>query len=156
MARRKLKTEIAEPTPENIHDATHDAPPVEPAVVAEAPIHPVSTPEAAEPPATTEPETPAKSYGPNPFGIRADVVAGVRLQEDKRYRQMQLKFDARPSDEVRHAVREAGFQWRTHEQVWSKPIDRDQGWRTRAGAEELFDRVTTLIRTEHGHGHAVG
>ena len=152
MARRKLKTEIAEPTPEPVHDVT----PVEPAVVAEAPIHPGSTQETAETPATPEPETPAKSYGPNPFGVRADVVAGVRLQEDKRYRQMQLKFDAKPSDEVRHAVREAGFQWRSHEQVWSKPIDPDRGWQTRAAAEALFDRVAGLIRTALGHGHAVG
>ena len=148
MARRKLKTETPEPTSGDT--------PIEPAVVTEAVDVSTSADPVAETPATTDQETAATPYGPNPFGIRADVVAGVRLQEDKRYRQMQLKFDARPSDEVRQAVRDAGFQWRSQEQVWSKRIDPDQGWRTRAGAEDLFDRVTTLIRTEHGHGHAIG
>lgn len=148
MARRKVKPETTEPT--------DDATPVTPAADAEESARPTSSDPGAEASATTDQESATKPYGPNPFGIRADVVAGVRLQEDKRSRQMQLKFDARPSDEVRQAVRDAGFQWRSQEQVWSQRIDPDQGGRTRASAEALFDRDTTLIRTDQGHGHAIG
>ena len=148
MTRRKVKPETTEPT--------GGATAVEPAASAEESVRPDSSDPGAEALATTDQESATKPYGPNPFGVRADVVAGVRLQEDKRYRQMQLSFDTKPSDAVRHAVRDAGFQWRSQEQVWSKRIDPDQGWRTRAGAEELFDQVTTLIPTEQRHGHSIG
>ena len=87
---------------------------------------------------------------PSPFGHRQDAVAGVRLLEDRRFRQVQLKFADKPSDAVRRVVSEAGFRWLQGEQAWAKQIDRENGWQTRALAEEVFGRVVALIREEKG------
>lgn len=117
----------------------------------------------AEPPAVTlthsvpEPDAapagdaaePAKPGSPNPFGVRADYQAGVHLLEDRKFRQMQLRFDAKPADPIRQAMAEAGFRWRSAEGVWTKQIEAGAEWRTRADANALFDRVTALIRDEH-------
>jgi len=168
MARRKLKPEPTIPATDvaSIDMTSSQIAPVEFPIAHETPANASPTPTtaahttasepASETAAAPEADAPTKNYGPNPFGIRSDLVAGVRLQEDKRYRQMQLKFDSKPTDEVRQAVRDAGFQWRSQEQVWSKQIDPDQGWRTRAAAETVFEQVTALIRAEQGHTQSVG
>ena len=74
----------------------------------------------------------------------------MTLLEDRRFKQAQLRFAAKPSDEVRQAVREAGFQWRSQEEAWTKRIDPEKAWRTRAEAKALYDRVTAMIRAERG------
>ncbi|MBY0460326.1 MAG: hypothetical protein K2V38_23680 [Gemmataceae bacterium] len=91
---------------------------------------------------------------PNPFGYRRDNLAGVRLLEDRRLRQVQLAFAEKPSDEVRQVVREAGFRWLQKEQVWAQRVDPQAGWQTRADAEKLFERVVDLIRAEKGIARA--
>ena len=96
-----------------------------------------------------------RDYGPNPFGIRGDRVAGVMLAEDRRFRQMQLRFDVKPSDDIRKAVGEAGFQWRAAEKVWSKQIDPAEGWRTRVEAQELYEHIREILRAERGETRAV-
>ena len=93
---------------------------------------------------------------PNPFGVRADHEAGVGLLEDRRFRQMQIRFREKPSDEVRRVIREAGYQWRSQDQAWTKQIDPDAAWRTRAEATALFDRVAGMVRDEMGLGREVG
>lgn len=87
---------------------------------------------------------------PNPHGYKQDVAAGVRLLEDRRFKQVQLKFADKPSAAVREMVREAGYRWREEEQAWTKQIDPEKGWQTRADADDLFERVTAAIRAEKG------
>ncbi len=84
------------------------------------------------------------------FGWRGDHEAGVKLQEDRRFKQVRISFADRPSDDVRRVVRDAGFQWRSQDQAWTRQIDPDKAWRTRAEAEALYDRVTAMIRAERG------
>lgn len=148
MTRRKPK-----PTPADDRDARPDGEPASPA--------------AGDPPNTTAtpPEPDAESGGqsshagavrpdgprvPNPFGVRQDAAAGVRLLEDRRFKQVQLQFADKPSEDVRRAVREGGFRWLQEEGVWAKQIDREKGWQTRADADALFERVAALIREEKG------
>ena len=83
-------------------------------------------------------------------GWRGDYEVGVKLQEDRRFKQVRIAFAEKPSDDVRQVVREAGFQWRSQEEVWTKQIDPDKAWRTRAEAEALFERVTAMLRAERG------
>lgn len=87
---------------------------------------------------------------PNPFGFRHDAVAGVRLLEDRRFKQLQLRFVAKPSEAVRAVVAEAGWRWRPQEEHWTKQIDAEKGWQTRADADALYERVVTTIRAEMG------
>ena len=96
------------------------------------------------------PEQQERSRTPNPFGYMQDVVAGVKLQEDRRFKQSQLKFDAKPTDAVRVVVREAGFRWLPEEQVWWKAISSENGWQSRMDAERLYQQVTAMIRKEKG------
>lgn len=96
---------------------------------------------------------PTGPRSPNPFGYKHDVAAGVRLLEDRRFKQVQVKFAAKPSDEVRQVVRDAGFRWLQEEQVWAKQIDPEKGWQTRADADALFEQVTAMIRAEQGLTH---
>lgn len=123
------------------------APVVPPAAIAPEPEPPEPTPPAAEPPAGRPPPA---------FAVRADYAAGVTLLEDRRFRQVQLRFADKPPEGVRVVVREAGFQWRAAEGVWTKQLDPDHGWRTRADAERLFDRVADLLRDGRDAGPGVG
>lgn len=95
---------------------------------------------------------PADAPRPAAFAVRADYAAGVTLLEDRKFRQVQIRFADKPPEAVRTLVREAGFQWRANEGVWSKQLDPDHGWRTRADAERLYDRVADMLRD----GPAVG
>lgn len=177
MARRKPKPDTTDAAPacdDQSHDPAGNPAPVERSAALDAVLTPTPADNAvitAPPPVSpaesrpeespangtvTDDETAKKAYGPNPFPIRSDALAGVRLQEDKRYRQMQLQFAVKPSDEVRQAVRDAGFQWRANEQAWTKRIDPDQGWKTRVTAEELFDNVAAMIRAEQGLDRQLG
>lgn len=166
MTRRKPKP-ATEVTPAAVHPET----PTEPAFVPPA-VSPVDHPPAvpAHPPGDehhgpdnhphehrhdggashADAHRPDGPRVPNPFGFRQDAVAGVRLLEDRRFKQVQLKFADKPSDAVRQAVREAGFRWLQEAGVWAKQIDRERGWQTRAEAEEVFGRVAALIREEKG------
>lgn len=84
------------------------------------------------------------------FGLRGDYEAEVRLLEDRRFKQMHIRFETKPSDAVREAMRDGGFRWRQAEQAWTRRIDPEHAWRTRAEAETLFGRVVALIREERG------
>ena len=102
------------------------------------------------------PSQPAESQVPyQAQGIRGDYMAGVRLIEDRRFKQMQLAFQEKPSDAVRQVVREAGYQWRSLQGVWSKQIDAEKAWQTRAEADQLFKTVAEMLRAEKGIGHEV-
>ena len=92
---------------------------------------------------------------PDPFGIAVDNVAGVRLFESKRDRQMAIQFgEGRPEDKPSQAVidkmKEAGFRWNPADRIWAHPVSSDSAMRTRIEAERLYQEVREMIRHEKG------
>src|SRR5277367_5271653 len=64
---------------------------------------------------------------PDPFGIAADYLAGVRLMENKKERTMAIQFgdgstEAKPSQDVIGMVKAAGYRWNPSERMWTHPI----------------------------------
>ena len=152
MPRKKKAAPVVEPTDTNPPDPATptDEPPSSPDESAVPDAGPGNEPSHA---GAVRPNGPSV---PNPFSFKHDVAAGVRLMEDRRFKQMQIQFAEKPSDDIRLAVREAGFRWLQEEQVWVKQIDRENGWQTRADAEKLFDQIASQIRAEKGIRHEVG
>jgi len=116
---------------------------------------PPSQPSDELPARSGDDEDASKIKTPNPYPFRSDRQTGVVLQEDRQLRKMQLKFDTKPSDEVRQALREAGFRWKAQNQAWEISVDREQSWPARATADTLFQQVTGMIRQELGVGQEV-
>ena len=92
---------------------------------------------------------------PDPFGIATDNLAGVRLFESKRDRQMAIKFgEGRPEDKPSQAVidklKEAGYRWNPANKIWAHPVRGDSAMRTRIEAERLYQEVRQMIRQEKG------
>lgn len=119
---------------------------------------PVQAEQAPSPSPTTSPEAPpapAKRQIPDPFGIAKDYLAGIQLLESHRYRQMQIRFDEKPSQAAIDAVKEAGFRWNGQEKVWVKPIQPATAMQTRIDSERLFKDVAEQIRQEKGVGRTV-
>ena len=92
---------------------------------------------------------------PDPFGIATDNLAGVRLFESKRDRQMAIKFgDGRPEDKPSQAVidrmKEAGFRWNPADRIWAHPVRPESAMSTRIEAERLYQEVRQMIRQEKG------
>ncbi len=156
MAKRK-----PHPTPDPIHRPPAEEPkaaeptPSDPSAGPDHPFDRVEQTAGGDPGGHAAAVRPDGPRVPNPFGHKQDAAAGVRLLEDRRFKQAQLKFEIKPSDAVREVVREAGFRWLREEGVWAKQIDPDKGWQTRADADALFDRVAALIRAEKGVTHEV-
>jgi hypothetical protein len=92
---------------------------------------------------------------PDPFGIATDNLAGVRLFESKRDRQMAIKFgEGRPEDKPSQAVidtmKEAGYRWNPSDRIWAHPAGADSAMSTRIEAERLYQQVRQMIRQEKG------
>jgi hypothetical protein len=92
---------------------------------------------------------------PDPFGIATDNLAGVRLFESKRDRQMAIKFgQGRPEDKPSQAVidllKEAGYRWKPADRVWTHPVTPDSAMSTRIEAEWLYQEIRQIIRQEKG------
>jgi len=92
---------------------------------------------------------------PDPFGIAVDKVAGVRLLESKRDRQMAIMFgegrpEDKPSQPVIDLLKEAGYRWNQVERVWTHPVRTDSAMGTRIEAEWLYQEVRQMIRKEKG------
>lgn len=92
---------------------------------------------------------------PDPFGIGTDNLAGVRLFESKRDRQMAIKFgEGRPEDKPSQAVidklKEAGYHWKPADRIWAHPVTSDSAVSTRIDAERLYQEVRQMIRQEKG------
>jgi hypothetical protein len=95
------------------------------------------------------------SYAPDPFGIAADYVAGVRLSESKRDRQVAIKFgEGRPEDKPSQAVidtmKQAGYRWNPSDRIWAHPVLPESALGTRIEAERLYQTVRKMIRAEKG------
>jgi hypothetical protein len=95
--------------------------------------------------------------GPDPFEIAVDVVAGVRLFESKRDRQMAIKFgeggpEDRPSQTVIDKLKAAGFHWDRKERIWAHPVTAASGMSDRIDAERLYQEIRGMIRQDRGAG----
>ena len=121
---------------------------------------PVATAE-VEPPAPEDPEQQAsfvqriqqqrgRAIASDPFGIAGDYVVGVRLFESRRKRQMALKFEEKPSQEVLDLVKSAGYRWNANDFMWVHPIEADSAMTTRIDAERLYQEVCGMIRQAKG------
>jgi hypothetical protein len=120
----------------------------------------------AEPPAAANDNAPAANDNPpsfaervgqrqrvsaaDPFGIASDNLAGVRLLEGKRDRQMALKFEEKPSQPVIDLLKEAGYRWNPVDRIWAHPIRPESAMSTRIEAERLYQEVRQMIRQEKG------
>jgi len=86
----------------------------------------------------------------DPFGIAGDYLAGVRLFESKRDRQMALKFEEKPSQAVIDRLKEAGYHWNPLDKIWAHPVRAESAMSTRIEAERLYQEVRQMIRQEKG------
>jgi hypothetical protein len=89
------------------------------------------------------------------FGIATDSVAGVRLFESKRDRQMAIQFgegrpEAKPGQAVIEILREAGYHWNPAGRMWAHPVRFDSPKSARVEAEWLFQEIRQIIRHEKG------
>ena len=92
---------------------------------------------------------------PDPFSIAADYVAGVRLFESKRDRQMAIKFgEGRPEDKPSQAVidklKEAGYRWNPMDKIWAHPVRDGSAMSTRIEAERLYQEIRQMVRQDKG------
>jgi hypothetical protein len=86
----------------------------------------------------------------DPFGIASDNIAGVRLFESRRDRQMALKFEEKPSQAVIDFLKEAGYRWNPVDRIWAHPVRPDSAMTTRIEAERLYQEIRQMIRQEKG------
>lgn len=86
----------------------------------------------------------------DPFGIAGDYLAGVRLFESKRDRQMALKFEEKPSQAVIDRLKEARYHWNPLDKIWAHPVRAESAMSTRIEAERLYQEVRQMIRHEKG------
>jgi hypothetical protein len=94
---------------------------------------------------------------PDPFEIAVDVMAGVRLFESKRDRQVAIKFgeggpEDKPSQAVIDKLKEAGFRWNRNDRIWAHPLTPESSMGTRIEAERLYQEIRGMIRQENGLG----
>lgn len=88
--------------------------------------------------------------GPDPFEIATDPVAGVRLFESRRDRQMAIKFNEKPSQAVLDKMHQAGWSWKPADGIWAHPVRPGSAVTTRIRAERLYQHVRQMIRDEKG------
>ena len=92
------------------------------------------------------------AFAPDPFSIATDNVAGVRLFESKRDRQMAIKFNDKPSQDVIDKLKEANFRWNPADRIWAHPVEAESAMSTRIEAERLYQEVRNILRQEKGIG----
>jgi hypothetical protein len=91
-----------------------------------------------------------RAAAPDPFGIAGDYVAGVRLFESKRPRQMAIQFDDNPGQPVIDKLKEAGYRWNPTDRVWMHPVRHESAMGTRIEAERLYQDVRQMVRQGKG------
>ena len=88
---------------------------------------------------------------PDPFGIAGDYIAGVRLFESKRDRQMAIQFDDKPSQPVIDKLKEAGYRWNLTDRVWTHAVRQESAMSTRIEAERLYQDAPPDDPSGEGH-----
>ena len=94
--------------------------------------------------------------------LRNDLLAGVkqgegfRLVGGRKIREGVIAFEEKPSPEVISTMKDAGFDWRAADKIWTHPVRPDTGWQDRAHVEATFEAVSKQVRTERNIGHSVG
>ena len=86
----------------------------------------------------------------DPYGIAGDYLAGVRLFESKRDRQMALKFEEKPSRAVLDKLTDAGYRWNPVNKIWAHPVRPESAMSTRIEAERLYQEVRQMVRQDKG------
>lgn len=86
------------------------------------------------------------------FGSWSDYEAGVHLIEDRQNRRMMIKFDEKPSGEVRSLMKgeQYGFRFDGEDEVWYKKISQAKPRQSRQEAEDLAFQAANMIREEKG------
>ncbi|HVS38637.1 MAG TPA: hypothetical protein VMS17_23980 [Gemmataceae bacterium] len=86
------------------------------------------------------------------FPAWTDVEAGVHLVEDRQNRRLIIKFDDKPSKEVRAVMKAPQYGWRFDDEdvVWHKKIGQAKERQSHHEAEALALRVANMIREEKG------
>jgi hypothetical protein len=80
-----------------------------------------------------------------------DFEAGVHLNEDHQNRRMTIRFDEKPSDDVRTVLKkDHGYQFDGENQLWYKRVNPATARQSRTEAEELAFQVANMIRQEKG------
>jgi hypothetical protein len=151
MPRKRTSTDT--PSAENTN-VTPDSPaPLTAAAATEPPVSPPSEP-AAE---NTGGRSFAERVGqnkraaiPDPFGIAADYIAGVRLFESKQHGEVAIKFNEKPGKAVLDKMHEARWQWNPADRIWAHPVRPGSALSTRIEAEQLYQEVREIIRREKG------
>lgn len=85
-----------------------------------------------------------------------DVVAGVRLREHQNPYLSTIKFDEKPSDEVKSKLKEHGFRWNQDNKEWIRHIEYETRVQDRILAERAFEEVAKMVRDERGIAHSYG
>jgi hypothetical protein len=91
----------------------------------------------------------------NEQGI-TDSIAGAKLLEHHDPYLSIIRFEEKPSANVLEKLREASFQWNTQNKEWTRPIRFDTRQQDRINADEVFNEVCKIIRTEKGVTHSFG
>ena len=92
---------------------------------------------------------------PDPLEISTDPLAGIRLFESKRDRQMAFKFGAgrpedRPSQAIVEMLMEGGYEEKLEDGIWTHSVRPDSAMNTRIEAGWLFEELRHLLRAEKG------
>lgn len=91
---------------------------------------------------------------PDPFGIAADYVAGVRLFYSDRDQQVAIKFgegrpEDKPSQQVIDKLKENGYRWQPSNRIWTHAYG-DRPMTVRIEGERLYQEIRQMIRQEKG------
>lgn len=88
-------------------------------------------------------------------GGEYDAVAKARLTEHQNPYLSVIRFDEKPSHEVRQKMHDAGFAWQGKQKEWIRPINLDSRVQDRLHAERTFREVVKMVREEKGAGQGV-
>ncbi len=84
------------------------------------------------------------------MAIMSDRQAGVRFHFNYGRHTGEISFDEKPSEEVRAALKDNGYQWKAEAKVWSFPIRFESREQDRLHAKKVFHQVAELLRMEKG------
>ena len=96
-----------------------------------------------------------RKHGYNKQG-KSDYVVGASILEHHDPYLSVIRFEEKPSDEVRKKLRDEGFQWQQANQEWTRAISYETRQQDRLSADRTFDEVCQILRKERGIGHDFG